>query len=131
MMIQSPPPAAKKRVLIVEDDRSLNHSLLRKFTRLGFEAIGCYDGEEGIEQLWREHFDCVLLDLMMPVKDGFAVLAKKPATPNAETPVYVLTGMGQDEKLELAKELGARSVFSKHEMSPAEVAATIEREVLV
>jgi CheY-like chemotaxis protein len=68
---------------------------------------------------------------MMPVKDGFAVLAKKPATPNAETPVYVLTGMGQDEKLELAKELGARSVFSKHEMSPAEVAATIEREVLV
>jgi sigma-B regulation protein RsbU (phosphoserine phosphatase) len=124
------PAAAPKRVLIVEDDRNLNQSLVRKFQRLGFEVIGCYNGEQGIERLAAEPFDCVLLDLMMPVKDGFAVLAKKPSTPNAHTPAYVLTGLGQDEKLALARELGARSVFNKSEMSPAEVAATIQRELL-
>lgn len=122
--------AAPKRVLIIEDDRNLNQSLVRKFQRLGFEVTGCYDGEQGIERLAVEPFDCVLLDLMMPVKDGFAVLAKKPSTPNAHTPAYALTGLGQDEKLALARELGARSVFNKSEMSPAEVAATIQRELL-
>jgi DNA-binding response OmpR family regulator len=129
-MVPAPTQApAKKRILIIEDDHNLNQSLGRKFTRLGFEVTGCHDGQEGIEHLSHETFDCVLLDLMMPIKDGFAVLTKKPATLNASIPAYVLTGLGQDEKLALARELGAKHVFSKHEVSPADVAATIEHEV--
>lgn len=123
------PPSAKKRVLVIEDDRNLNPSLVRKFEKLGFETVGCYDGQQGIEHLAREPFDCVLLDLMMPIKNGFEVLQQKPRTPNAQTPAYVLTALGQEEKILRARELGARDVFSKSEMSPAQVVETIHRAI--
>lgn len=121
------PMLAKKRVLVIEDDRNLNPSLVRKFEKLGFETVGCYDGQQGIERLAQEHFDCVLLDLMMPIKNGFEVLQQKPQTPNAQTPAYVLTALGQEEKILRARELGARDVFSKSEMSPAQVVETIRK----
>ncbi len=123
------PTPAKKRVLVIEDDRNLNPSLVRKFAKLGFEAVGCFDGQEGLEHLAREPFDCVLLDLMMPIKNGFEVLEQKPQTPNARTPAYVLTALGQEEKIAHARELGARDVFSKSEMSPAQVVETIQTEL--
>jgi DNA-binding response OmpR family regulator len=114
---------------VIEDDRNLNPSLVRKFTRLGFEAVGCFDGQAGIDHLSREPFDCVLLDLMMPIKNGFEVLEQKPQTANAQTPAYVLTALGQEEKIAHARELGAREVFSKSEMSPAQVVETIQQEI--
>ena len=123
------PTPAKKRVLVIEDDRNLNPSLVRKFAKLGFEAVGCFDGQQGIDQLAHTPFDCVLLDLMMPIKNGFEVLEQKPQTPNANTPAYVLTALGQEEKIARARELGARDVFSKSEMSPAQVVETIQREL--
>jgi CheY-like chemotaxis protein len=126
-MIAAPPSLghATRRILIVDDDRFINQSLARKFTRAGCTATSAYDGREALEELGRNQFDGVLLDLKMPIEDGYAVLAKRKATPNAATPIYVLTTVGQDEELARARELGAKEVFFKSETSPAKVVGTI------
>jgi DNA-binding response OmpR family regulator len=103
-------PTAKK-ILLIEDDRLLAGALARKFLRAGLNPTVCYDGSQGLERLQHETFAAVVLDLMMPVKDGFAVLAQKKNTPNAQTSAYVLTTNGQEEKGDLALALGARQVF--------------------
>ena len=122
--------APPKKILIVEDDKALNASLQRRFRSTGFEATGCFDGQQGMDLLNQGKYDVLLLDLQMPVKDGFAVLAKKGTTANADTPAYVLTGLDQAEKLELARELGAKAVYQKMDMSPAQVAEAIRKEVV-
>lgn len=119
----------RKRILIVEDDRNLNTALRRRFEGSGFEAIPCYDGQEALAVMNRQPCDGLLLDLMMPVKDGFAVLAEKPTTRCAAAPAYVLTTMGQDEKLELARQLGAKQVFLKSETSASQVVDAIRRDL--
>jgi DNA-binding response OmpR family regulator len=118
-----------KKILIVEDDPNLNSSLKRRFERNGFEAIACYDGQQALDVMDRQPCDCLLLDLMMPVKDGFAVLAKKPSTRCAAAPAYVLTTMGQDEELQLARELGAKDVFLKSETSASQVVDAIKKDL--
>ena len=115
------------RILVVDDDRAINRSLVRKFTRHGCSAIGAYDGHEALEQLGRERFDGVLLDLLMPVEDGFQVLAQRGATPNAATPVYVLTSLGRDDEIARARQFGVQDVFIKNETSPAQVVETVCR----
>lgn len=120
---------AKRRVLIVEDDPGMNTALQRKFAKQGFEAAGSLDGEQALELMARERFDCVLLDLMMPKADGFAVLSKKGQTQCAATPAYVLTTVGQEEQLQRARELGARRVYLKSETSAAQVVEDIRQEL--
>jgi len=115
------------RILVVDDDRAINRSLVRKFSRHGCTAVGAYDGHEALEQLRHERFDGVLLDLLMPIEDGFQVLAQRGATPNAATPVYVLTSLGRDDEIARARQLGVRDVFIKNETSPTQVVETVCR----
>ena len=118
-----------KKILIVEDDRNLNAALQRRFASSGFKTIACYDGQQALDVMGRQSCDVLLLDLMMPVKDGFAVLAKKASTRCANAPAYVLTTMGQDEKLALARELGAKDVFLKSETSAAQVVEAVKKDL--
>lgn len=113
------------RILVVDDDKIINRSLARSFARNGCTAVSVYDGREALEQLNQRQFDGVLLDLMMPVEDGFAVLAKRQATRNASTPVYVLTTVGQEEEIARARQLGVKDVFIKSETSPSDVVQTV------
>jgi CheY-like chemotaxis protein len=69
----------------------------------------------------------ILIDLMMPIKDGFAVLSQRGTAKNPNTPVYVLTTFGE-EKCQLARQLGARKTFIKSEMSAAAVIEEIKRD---
>jgi len=73
-------------------------------------------------------YDAIILDLMMPIKDGFAVLAKKSSTKNPDTPAYVLTTLGE-EKCELARELGAKMTFIKSQMSASEFIEAVKKDM--
>ncbi|MFA5799926.1 MAG: response regulator [Candidatus Peribacteraceae bacterium] len=118
----------KKKILVIEDDQSMNDSLQRKFQKLGCETEGCFDGEQGLNRMNEKTYDAILLDLMMPIKDGFAVLAKRSTTKNASTPVYVLTTLGE-EKCDLARELGAKMTFIKSRMSAAQVIEEVRKDM--
>lgn len=78
------------RILFAEDERDLNHIITKKLTSQGYSVDSVYDGEEAIDILSYTDYDAVILDIMMPKADGFAVLrALRSAGKN--TPVLFLT----------------------------------------
>ncbi len=62
------------RILIVEDDQSLHRIIRRRLTEEGYAVDGCFDGEEALSYMESEVFDCIILDWMLPKKDGVIVL---------------------------------------------------------
>ncbi|HIH22622.1 TPA: response regulator transcription factor [Candidatus Micrarchaeota archaeon] len=124
----SPAAAQQKKILIIEDDKGINNGLQIKFQKLGFKTDVCFDGEQGLKKMNEETFEGIMVDLMMPIKDGFEVLSQKGGTKNGSTPIYVLTALGS-EKQEHARKLGARMIFSKSDRSAAEVVNEIQKDL--
>lgn len=78
------------RILLAEDERDLNAVITQKLMSDGYSVDSCYDGEEAISVLSYTDYDAVILDIMMPKADGFAVL-QKLRTAGKATPVLFLT----------------------------------------
>jgi heavy metal response regulator len=78
------------RILIVEDDQSLHRIILRRLKEEGYMVDGCYDGEDGLYYMTNEEYDCIILDWMLPKKDGVIVL-REFRNLGHETPVLMLT----------------------------------------
>ena len=103
-----------KKILFVEDEPTLQKAVSEILTQEGFKIFGALDGEAGLELIKKERPDLVLLDLILPKKDGFEVLKEmKEDQGLKEIPVIVLTnleGMGDVEK---ALSLGATTYLVK------------------
>lgn len=78
------------RILIAEDERSLNEIIVKKLTSDGYSVDSCFDGEEAISVLSYTDYDAVILDIMMPKADGYAVL-RSLREAGKTTPVLFLT----------------------------------------
>lgn len=78
------------RILIAEDERDLNRIITQKLTADGYSVDSCFDGEDAVDYLDAADYDAVILDIMMPKKDGFAVL-KDLRNKGKTTPVIFLT----------------------------------------
>lgn len=115
----------KKRILVVEDDKSMNESLQRKMRERDFETEGCFDGEQAMKLLKEKKYDGISMDIVMPVKDGLAVMAQLRGTINENTPVFVLSDIDAGEKRELAWDLGCQLFIRKSEKTPSDVADSI------
>jgi len=116
-----------KRILLVEDDGFLAGMYVAKLELEHFEVVLASDGEEGWEKIQSWHPDLVLLDIILPKKNGFQVLAsmkKDPATQSI--PVMLLTNLGQPADVERAKSLGADDYLIKAHHMPAEVIRKIK-----
>jgi DNA-binding response OmpR family regulator len=91
-----------KKILFVEDEPTLQKAVGEILTQEGFEVLSALDGEEGSELIKKEKPNLVLLDLILPKKDGFEVLKEMKADKELkDIPVIVLTnleGMGDVEK---------------------------------
>jgi DNA-binding response OmpR family regulator len=116
------------KALIIEDSMPVNQMLRQKLEQASVASDGCFDGQQGLERMRSQVYDFILMDLMMPIKDGFAVLSERAGTQNAQTPIYVLTTL-EEEKCELALALGAKRVFIKSRVSPAIVIAEILKDM--
>ena len=103
--------AAQKQVLIIEDERPLAHALELKLIHEGYIAKIVNNGQDGLDELKKNHYDVVLLDLMMPVMDGFQVLQQIPA--ENRPVVFVLSNLSQHEDEERVLSLGAKKYFVK------------------
>ena len=78
------------RILVVEDDPSLHKITTRRLKEAGYAVDDCYDGEEALDYMGMTDYDCVILDWMLPKKDGIAVLSEFRRM-GKYTPVIMLT----------------------------------------
>jgi len=100
------------RVLIVEDERKVAHALRDGLFAQGYEVAVAYDGEEGLTQIAGSPFDLIVLDLMLPRRDGYEVLAAMRKRGLA-TPVLVLTARDSIEDRVLGLDNGADDYLVK------------------
>lgn len=115
-----------KKILIVEDEKSLAKVLQIKLTRSGFEVECALNGEEGIKSLEKNKYDLVLLDLVMPKKTGFEVL-EEIKDKNIKTNVIVTSNLGQESDIKEAKTLGAVDFLVKSNTPMSEIVKHIEK----
>lgn len=104
----------KKKVMIVEDDEHISKVYQIMFAKDGIETSLARDGEEAVKKITEEKPDLVLLDLMIPKKDGFGVLEDiKKISSLAKIPVIILSNLGQQKDQDRALSLGANEYLVK------------------
>ena len=102
------------RILLAEDDRFLRKAAETMLRRGGFTVTTAADGEEALRLAQEAPPDLLLLDLIMPKMQGFDVLAALKASPaTAGIPVIVLSNLGQDSDVQLARARGAHDYIIK------------------
>ncbi|MBI4086967.1 response regulator [Candidatus Kaiserbacteria bacterium] len=112
----------RAKILIIEDEVILGELLLEKLTAEGYDAVWKVDGEEGIAAMREARPDMVLLDIVMPKKDGYEVLEEMQADSGLKSiPVIVISNSGQPVEIEKILELGVKDYIVKAQFSPAEV----------
>lgn len=100
------------RILIAEDEKALNRILVKQFTKLGYSVDSCFDGESVFDFLAGAEYDAIVMDVMMPHKDGFEVLSEMRAAKN-QTPVIFLTAKTEISDRVFGLDLGANDYLIK------------------
>ncbi len=111
------------KVLIADDHRQITEVLREYVNKEGWEAIPAYDGAQALEIFRREKPDIALLDVMMPIRDGFSVC--REIRVESQTPIIMITARGEDFERIMGLELGADDYIVKP-FSPGEVIARIK-----
>lgn len=102
------------KILLIEDDKFFQKFYLVKLREQNIETDVAGDGEEGLLKMRKFKPDLILLDIIMPKLDGFAVLKSRLQDPNLiKIPVIVFSTLGQEKDIENAKKLGATDYVNK------------------
>ena len=102
------------RVLIVEDEPNIVLSLEILLQRAGYETTSAGDGEEALELIRRTHPDVVLLDIMLPKRNGYEVCRSVKSEPTLSSiAIIMLTAKGQEVEMLKGLELGASAYITK------------------
>jgi DNA-binding response OmpR family regulator len=105
---------AQSTIVLIEDDEILSTVMYEELSRAGFRVYRAGDGESGLKLIVSKEPDLVLLDLELPKKSGFEVLAAvKGADATKKIPVVVMSVLESDEDVRKAMSLGAKDYFIK------------------
>ncbi|TSC94028.1 MAG: Response regulators consisting of a CheY-like receiver domain and a winged-helix DNA-binding domain [Parcubacteria group bacterium Licking1014_1] len=117
-------------ILIVEDEDFLIRALQDNLTAEGYTVDTAKDGEEAIEKIGKKKPNLILLDLLMPKKDGFYVLEELKKNPQWKLiPVIVLSNIGEDTAIKRAMEMGANDYFVKSQHPIEEVIEKVKEHL--
>ena len=109
---------SKEKIALIEDDLILSKVLFEELKEAGFNAVRAYDGDSGYKMLQEEQPDLVLLDLLLPKRNGLSILKEFRADPaNAGIPVIVLTNSVELHDVAGAVESGAEMYLIKNEQN--------------
>lgn len=115
-------------ILIVEDEAFLARALQDNLRAMGYASSVVFDGEEALERIKTERPDLILLDLLLPKRDGFFVLARlKESSELAKIPVVILSNLGGDADIKRALDMGADDYLVKSQHSIDEVLDKISK----
>jgi len=113
----------QKRILIVEDDQFLREFYQELLQAEGYLIDVAADGETALYKLQNNEYNLVLLDIMLPKKDGVQILRDLKVNP-AKSPnltIVVLTNLGQDSVIKECFDLGAEGYLIKSALNPDQV----------
>ena len=116
-----------KRVLVVNDDVGMAQSVSTLLGEFGYDVRLAYDGARGLEMLSQWPADLVLLDLIMPVLDGWSFLKQLRASTELPQPIVLVWSVSGAHELDRASGLGATECLPRGSTGPRELLATIDR----
>lgn len=124
------PNQNQKLVLLVEDDPFLSNILMMKLQKEGLNVVHAVDGDDALTKLNEGDYEMVLLDLILPKKNGFEVLeTMRQDTRFENTPVIIVSNLGQDSDIEKARSLGVIDYIVKERLSIDELVNKVKAEL--
>jgi two-component system phosphate regulon response regulator PhoB len=120
----------KKKVMIVEDDTVLANALSLALQNEGYELSLATDGEEAERMIQQEMPDLILLDLLLPIKNGFEVLKIMRQNPNTkDISVVILTNFEQETSISEGKKLGAKDYIVKANVDIQDIPEIVKKHM--
>jgi len=120
----------KKKILLVEDEVFLSSLLELKLSQEGFQVEKAMDGEEAFNMLENFMPDLILLDLILPKRNGFEFLEMMRNDPRfSKIPVIITSNLGQDSDIERGKTFGVIEYIIKNKLSIDELVNKVSQEV--
>lgn len=114
-----------KRVLLAEDEARLARMISYKLEHEGFEVVLAVNGSEAVDLCLNRELDVAVLDVMMPVMDGFQVLRRVKAS-KPSLPVILLSARSREQDIDYGMELGASFYLTKP-FKPGELVECLNR----
>lgn len=115
------------KILIIEDEVPLREALKAKLKEEGMTVLAAKDGYEGVQMATQNKPDLILLDIIMPKKNGLDVLKDlKNNLALVNIPVYVLTNLAEESSKKVSIELGAEEYLVKSNLKLADLASKIK-----
>lgn len=116
-----------KKILIAEDDFFIRDIYSQVFSLAGYDVQLAVDGAEALEKIQKTTFDIILLDIMMPKMTGIDVLKalRALAPPVKDTPVFIITNLGQQNIIEEAFKVGMDGYIIKSQVTPQQIVSEI------
>lgn len=115
----------QKHILIVEDERPLAHALELKLGHDGYQTTTARTGTEGLKEAQSGNYDLILLDLILPELDGFAILTQLRSENNT-IPVVILSNLGQEEDKQRVAQLSVSQYCVKSNMPLAAIVNAVK-----
>lgn len=110
------------KVLIIEDEDVLRNVLAKKLEKEGYEVITAENGEIGMDKIRNENPEMILLDIMLPKKNGYQVMGEMYADEKLKKiPVLIISNSGQPVEIQKLVKLGACDYLVKADFDPQEV----------
>ena len=115
------------KILVVDDDAVFNKMTRTLLEDSGYEVITAGDGQEGLEKTKSENPDLIILDVMMPIMNGYAMLEEVRKNEKIkDTPIILCTSRAQKDYLEETQDLVIDAYFTKPFEAPAFLATIDE-----
>lgn len=122
--------AGSRQILFVEDDRAISEMYARILSKNGYTVDFAYDGQEGLNKARANHYDMILLDIMMPELTGLEVLEQLRGEDGSglpDTKIVILTNFAQDETSLKAQEQHADGFIVKADVVPSQLVTLLEK----
>ena len=117
-----------KKILLIEDEKILAEMYRDKFTQAGFEVFLAFESREGLELAKKEKPDLIVLDILLPRKNGVSFLKEWKEDPRiSKIPVVALSNYDHPETRKKALELGAKEYIIKTDYTPKEIVEKIKQ----
>lgn len=119
-----------KRILVIEDEPSILKAMTEVFEMNGYQVMSATDGEHGLALASSGKPDIILLDLILPGKNGFEVLKELKASAElSKIPVVISSNLGDEEEIQQGLQLGASDFLIKADYDLKEVVKIIEKHL--